>query len=100
MNLLQNAFKFTQPYTEVTLRAYAAADRVLIDVKDNCGGLPPGIEEKMFSPFTQAGENRSGLDLGLSIARRSVAACGGVLSVRDMPGSGCIFTISLPLQEA
>jgi len=38
-NLLQNAFKFTQRHTAVSLSASAAADRVRIDVEDNCGGL-------------------------------------------------------------
>ena len=95
-NLLQNAFKFTQRHTEVSLNAYAAADRVRIDVEDSCGGLPPGAAEKMFLPFTQSGSDRSGLGLGLSICRRSVEASNGFLSVRDVPGSGCIFTIDLP----
>jgi hypothetical protein len=94
-NLLQNAFKFTRPNTEVTLNAYANADRILIDVKDNCGGLPPGDAEKMFEPFTQSDEDKSGVGLGLSIARRSVEANGGILSVRDIPGEGCVFTIDL-----
>ena len=52
-NLLQNAFKFTRHGTEVTLNAYAAADRILIDVEDNCGGLPTGDTERMFLPFMQ-----------------------------------------------
>jgi hypothetical protein len=94
-NLLQNAFKFTRPNTEVTLNAYATADRILIDVKDNCGGLPPGDAEKMFEPFTQSDEDKSGVGLGLSIARRSVEANGGILCVRDIPGEGCVFTIDL-----
>lgn len=95
-NLLQNAFKFTQPDTEVALNAYAVADRILIEVKDHGGGLPPGKIEKMFLPFTQYGADRSGLGLGLSIARRSVELNDGLLSARDMPGIGCVFTISLP----
>ncbi|NMM03910.1 HAMP domain-containing histidine kinase [Paraburkholderia sp. RP-4-7] len=95
-NLMQNAFKFTHPHSEVTLDAYAVSDRILIDVKDHCGGLPPGNAERMFLPFTQNGEDRTGLGLGLSIARRSVEANNGVLSVRDLPGIGCVFTISLP----
>lgn len=72
-NLLQNAFKFTQPRTQVTLDAYATADRVRIDVHDHCGGLPAGAVEKMFRPFSQSGEDRS--------------------------GSGCVFTIDLPLYK-
>jgi hypothetical protein len=95
-NLLQNAFKFTQPHTEVIMNAYASAERILISVEDHCGGLPPGSVESMFQPFTQVGEDKSGVGLGLSIAQRSVEANGGLLSVRDMPGTGCVFTISLP----
>jgi hypothetical protein len=83
----------------VFLNAYAAADRILIDVEDNCGGLPPGEAQSLFLPFTQGHADRGGgLGLGLSISRRSVEANGGVLRVRDVPGSGCVFTIDLPRQ--
>jgi len=99
-NLLQNAFKFTRAHTEVTLSVYAFGEFVLIEVKDQCGGLPPGSAEGMFTPFTQRSADRSGLGLGLSIARQSVEDDGGTLSVRDMPGSGCVFTISLPRRLA
>src|SRR5687767_8128372 len=95
-NLLQNAFKFTGENTEVMLHAYAAGERVMIDVEDNCGGLPPGDAERMFQPFTQDRAEKSGLGLGLSICRRSVEAIGGVLTVRNMPGIGCVFTVDLP----
>jgi signal transduction histidine kinase len=95
-NLLQNAFRFTHRHSQVTLNAYPVADRILIEVQDQCGGLPAGDAEKMFLPFTQAGEDKSGLGLGLLISRRSVEVNGGTLSVRDMPGSGCVFTIDLP----
>jgi signal transduction histidine kinase len=99
-NLLQNAFKFTHHGTRVTLSAYEAADRIRIDVEDHCGGLPPGFQETMFHSFEQGGEDRTGLGLGLSISRRGVEANGGVLSVHDKPGSGCIFTIDLPRHSA
>jgi hypothetical protein len=95
-NLLQNAFKFTERHTDVSLSACAAGDRILIEVEDHCGGLPPGEAEKMFQPFAQNGADRSGLGLGLSICRKSVEANHGVLGVRDLPGSGCVFTIDLP----
>ena len=95
-NLLQNAFKFTEHGTEVSLHAYAVADRILIDVEDHCGGLPPGSADAMFLPFMQNGADKSGLGLGLAICRRSVEANHGVLRVRDVPGSGCVFTIDLP----
>lgn len=95
-NLLQNAFKFTEQNSEVLLHAYALDDRVLIEVEDSCGGLPPGDADRMFQPFTQGSPDKSGLGLGLTICRRSVEANGGALSVRNVPGSGCIFTVALP----
>ena len=95
-NLLQNAFKFTERDTEVSLRAHGTADRILIDVADHCGGLPAGDAERMFKSFTQSSTDRSGLGLGLSICRSSVEANDGVLKVRDVPGAGCVFTIDLP----
>ena len=95
-NLLQNAFKFTQPGTEVKMSAYANGDRILIDVQDHCGGLQPGVAENMFVPFSQMGENREGIGLGLTIAKQTVKANDGVLTVHNLPGEGCIFTIDLP----
>jgi signal transduction histidine kinase len=95
-NLLQNAFKFTARRTEVTLTAYGSADRVRIDVADHCGGLQSGEAEAMFLPFVQTAGDKTGLGLGLSICRRSVEANGGLLSVRNHPGTGCVFTIDLP----
>lgn len=96
-NLLQNAFKFTRPSTQVTLNAHSQAGRILIDIEDQGEGLAPDEIEQMFLPFTQSGEDRSGLGLGLSIARRSIEANHGFLSARNAPESGCVFTISLPL---
>ena len=98
-NLVQNAIKFTQAFTDVTVNAYAVGDRIVIDIKDHCGGLPAGSSEKMFAPFSQRGLDRTGLGLGLSIARRGVEANEGTLTVRDVPGHGCVFTISLPRHE-
>ena len=96
-NLLQNAFKFTHLHGEVKLQATSEDGRALIAVQDQCGGLPPGSMQKMFTPFTQRSDDRTGLGLGLSIARQSVEADGGRLSVRDLPGVGCVFTMDLPL---
>lgn len=96
LNLLQNAFKFTRPGTDVELSAVAEGDQVLIEVADHCGGLPPGAIHTMFKPFAQVGADRSGVGLGLTIARRSVEADGGQLRVRDIPGRGCVFGIRLP----
>jgi signal transduction histidine kinase len=95
-NLLKNAFRFTRLHSEVSLNAYASADRIMIEVQDCCGGLPPGDTERMFVPFTQVGADKSGVGLGLSICRRSVESINGTVSARNLPGSGCVFTIDLP----
>lgn len=95
-NLLQNAFKFTRPGSEVSLLAHAVGTRTHIEVCDHCGGLAPGDHETMFLPFRQVGADRSGLGLGLSMARRNVELNGGALRVRDVPGVGCVFTVDLP----
>lgn len=95
-NLLQNAFKFTEPGTEVILAAYAAGNRIMIDIQDRCGGLKSGVADTMFKPYPQFDDNRSAGGFGLAIARQSIAANGGTLSFTDMPGHGCTFSISLP----
>ncbi|HUG52441.1 MAG TPA: HAMP domain-containing sensor histidine kinase [Vicinamibacteria bacterium] len=98
-NLLQNAFKFGRRNGHVVLRTDSATTtgRVLIEVEDECGGLPPGRAEDLFRPFAQRGTDRTGLGLGLTIARDSVEVNGGEIRLRDLPGRGCIITIDLPL---
>jgi signal transduction histidine kinase len=97
-NLLQNAFKFTHAHGEVSLKTHAIGDRILIEIEDECGGLPPGKAEELFQPFTQRAADRSGLGLGLSISNRGIEASGGTLRVRNLPGKGCVFTIDLARQ--
>jgi signal transduction histidine kinase len=95
-NLVQNAVKFTRPRGHVSIRAYTSGERALIDVDDECGGLPPGEAEDLFLPFEQRGTDKSGLGLGLPISLKGVRASGGEIRVRDRPGIGCTFTIDLP----
>jgi signal transduction histidine kinase len=95
-NLLQNAFKFTPAQGRVSLTVTAAEGRVRFEVEDECGGLPPGKAEELFAPFVQKGGDRSGLGLGLAIAQKAARANGGELSVRDLPGKGCVFALELP----
>lgn len=95
-NVIQNAFKFTHSDTVVRLSAHAADKRILISVADHCGGLSLGEEKKMFIPFSNNQGRMAGMGLGLSIARQSVEADMGTLTVKDVPGTGCIFTLDLP----
>lgn len=95
-NLLQNAFKFSPIGTTVSLRARCVDGRVLIEIEDECGGLPPGQTETLLQPFVQQGKDRTGLGLGLSICSKAMKAISGDLRIRDLPGKGCVFTIDLP----
>lgn len=98
-NLVQNAFKFTLPGSTVRLGTSSTLGRVLIEVEDECGGLPEGEPKSLLRPFVQRGTDRTGLGLGLSICMQAAAAFGGELRVRDLPGKGCVFTLDLPRQS-
>jgi signal transduction histidine kinase len=95
-NLLANAFKLTPRHGHVGLKAFAANDRILIEVRDRCGGGPAGKSEAPCTSLEQHGVDRSGP--GLSIARRAVEAMAGSLRMTDLPGSEFVFTIELPRQ--
>jgi signal transduction histidine kinase len=80
----------------VTLRVGATTERVFIEVEDQCGGLPTGNVDQLFSPFQQRSSNRTGLGLGLAFSRWGAHANNGELQARNLPGKGCIFIVDLP----
>jgi signal transduction histidine kinase len=95
-NILQNAFKFTRVASRATLRIGASLERVLIEVEDECGGLPAGDVDELFRPFEQRSENRTGVGLGLACSRWGAETNGGRIYARTLPGVGCVFTVDLP----
>lgn len=96
-NLLQNAFKFTPASGRICLHTGVTADSVVIEVQDECGGLlRQGQLDGLFKSYQQDGPDRSGLGLGLAISKRAIDAMGGVIRARNLPGTGCIFSIELP----
>ncbi len=97
-NLLSNALRQSQRDTECFLRSQCEAGWVTIEVEDQGGGVPPGLEDKIFDRFTRgSGKNASvagGYGLGLSICRRLVEDHGG--SVRfENRGRGAAFIVRL-----
>ena len=97
MNLLQNAMKFSPAGSRVMLEVGASADRVLIGIRDECGGLPEGGDLRgLFRPFEQRGADRTGMGLGLAFCRWGAEANNGRLYARNLPGEGCVFTVDLP----
>jgi signal transduction histidine kinase len=95
-NLLSNAFKYTPSGGGVILRAHARDARVVIEVEDACGGMAESHSDP-FRPFGERrAKNRTGLGLGLSIARKAVRSQGRDIEFRNMPGKGCTFSIAVP----
>jgi len=96
MNLLQNAFKFTRTGTTVVLSVGGSAERVLVEIQDECGGLPGGNVNELFLPFEQRGVDRTGVGIGLAFSRWATEANNGRIYARNLPDKGCVFGIDLP----
>jgi signal transduction histidine kinase len=96
-NLVSNAVKFTRRGEPVRIRWHQHRGMLSLEIADHCGGLPPDAASKIFAPFVQMGENRSGFGLGLAIARQAVQAHGGTIQVRNRPDLGCTFVVELPV---
>ena len=94
-NLVQNALKFTRQDGRVCVRAGLDADRVVIQVEDECGGLSVEPEE-LFASFVQRHSDRSGVGLGLTIAAQAAERSGACVRGRNLPGTGCVFSVILP----
>ena len=87
-NLLQNGFKFTGRHAEVQLRAYVSNDRVLIEVEDGCGGLAAGRRRDNVFAFGAKYRRSIGIGIVAWIFQNAVLKrTGGVLTVRNVPGS-------------
>jgi signal transduction histidine kinase len=95
-NVLGNADKFTHEGGTITVRAHRNEGTTTAEVEDACGGLPAGNAAQLFEPFVQRGEDRSGFGLGLAIVKQALEAHGGRVSVRNLPGTGCVFCLELP----
>jgi signal transduction histidine kinase len=96
-NLLRNGVKYTPTAGGVELRGRTSDGRLMIEVEDRCGGLEPGKVEAAFAPFVRMDDSESGFGLGLAIAKQAAEAHGGTIRVQNLPGTGCIFILELPL---
>lgn len=95
-NVMGNALNFTKKHGKVTVSGKKFGKRILIEVEDECGGLPDGNPEDLFKSFAKRGTRKTGMGLGLSLSRKAIQAINGKLTVRNIPGIGCVFTIDLP----
>ncbi len=96
-NLVSNAVRYAR--REVTLSATQAGPRILITVRDDGPGVPPGVAPRLFRRFSHAGVPArpagAGSGLGLYIVRTLAAANGGTV-VYTPSESGARFTLALP----
>jgi signal transduction histidine kinase len=99
-NLLDNACKYSPDERLVRLLAERHGAHAVLAVEDDGGGIPVAERERIFERFTQLAERRSGLGLGLYIARQLARAQGGDLVLTDAHhAGGARFELRLPLRQ-
>ena len=100
-NLVENAVKFSEENTPITIKAKGSATAVIMSVADEGIGIQLELHQKIFDRFFQGNGhntgNRKGTGLGLSICRGIVEAYGGNIWIESKPGKGTQFSFSLPL---
>jgi len=100
LNLLDNAYKYTDDDKRIELSAVAEDGNVRVAVKDNGLGLSRSAARKVFKRFYQVDQHlsrsQSGCGLGLSIVQFVVDAHGGTVRVDSRPGQGSTFTVTIP----
>lgn len=103
INLLGNAFKFSERGSRVTVTTRMAGRVVQVQVADNGPGIPPDQLESIFARFERASSPASrkagGTGLGLAIARAIIEEHGGRIWAESKPGAGATFTFTLPLAD-
>ena len=104
INLIGNSIKFSAAGESVDVVAYAAEQRLVLEVIDRGCGMAQADAERMFEPFQQidSGTSRSmqGTGLGLAICSRIARACDGEIEVESAIDVGTTVTLKLPLVEA
>lgn len=97
-NLLDNARKWAT--CEVSIRASASRDHVVISVADD----GPGVSEHQLAALTDRGkrldQSKPGSGLGLSITREIVEALGGRLDLANATDGGFVATVAIPSHQA
>ncbi|MBF4987085.1 sensor histidine kinase KdpD [Methylophilus sp. 14] len=99
-NLLDNACKYSDAGTTITISAKQQGGQVSVTFSDEGQGLPPGMETSIFQKFTR-GKTEStipGVGLGLSICKAIIEAHGGKIWADKNEKNGTTFTFTLPVK--
>lgn len=95
-NLLGNAIKYTAA-GEIRITAKVVGQQLHVSVADTGSGIDPQELPRLFEPFEQGEDSLRGAGLGLPIARKLIELHGGALACESKPGSGSVFTFTLPI---
>jgi two-component system sensor histidine kinase KdpD len=101
-NLLENAAKYSEAGSRISISAACAGNAIEIRVTDEGCGLPAGDTDVVFRKFHR-GKHRSavpGIGLGLSICRAIVTLHGGTITAHRRPTAGTEFLVELPISPA
>ena len=103
-NLLDNAVKYSESGSTVSIEIVNGSSTVDIKVSDQGIGIPSRDLERIFERFYRVDQARSratgGTGLGLSIVRHVANNHNGNVFVESREGSGSVFTLRLPLAES
>ncbi len=102
VNLLNNAFKYSEPGTRIEVLAQLTEEELTISVKDEGQGILPEDLEKIFNRLYRVETSRNmktgGHGLGLAIARELAHQLGGEITAESQYGIGSTFTFHLNLK--
>lgn len=99
-NLLENAAKYSEPATLITVSAELQDNKVAISVADRGIGIDPSEQALVFDRLYRSrsqSEGKPGTGMGLAISRAIIEAHHGTLEVTSQLGQGSVFTFTLPL---
>jgi signal transduction histidine kinase len=103
-NLIDNACKYSDPGTPVTVSLTVDAGEAVLAVDDAGIGIEAADAARVFEPFFRSACVRrrgiAGVGLGLAVAARVVKAFGGRMEVRSTPGRGSRFSVRMPICPA
>jgi signal transduction histidine kinase len=97
INLLANAFKYSPPDTPIRIRLCKETTQIICRISNEGEGIPPDMQEKIFAPFAQAAEDRSGIGLGLYVSAQIIRSHGGRIGVESEPGKDTSFYFAVPV---